>query len=1011
MASMNGDTLTGKWSLRFGAMLVIALCICLFGWVGLDLELSRKRDLLAAQHTGATLAKLLEGHLQSSASKVDQHLSDFVQRFQFAVADQVPRAGIETEMQRYRARFPEVHSFRVADASGRYRYDSSGVLADVNIGDRPYFVRLRDDPSAGLVISPPLVSRVTNDIVIVFARRLQDPSGKFAGVVLGTLRADYFERYYGSLDIGQQSVVALWSRDMDLFARWPQKPEWQGKALTDSPIPGRILAGERAGSFRRTGSLDGESRIFAFRTVADFPFVVSIGLSESAVLAEWHRRVLVYGFLGVALVFALTALAHSWGRGYRQAEALARKMVKAFEEKSREGRALLDSIPDPAWLLDTGGRYLAANEAFCRYKGLPMDRVLGRTVEEMFPADEAQRLREGQLEVYKKGEPVRQLVWLELLGQRRPFEFLRVPVYHDDGQPKGLAGVAWDMTERYQAEERQRLITHFFDHASDAVLILDAERRVLTMNRAATTISGYELDDIKGQRPSFMVEASKDPLSLNVMEQSLKEHGGWRGELGATHKDGSPFPIHCNISAITSDDGVVVNWAVFVKDLSERKAAEARIESLTHVDQLTELPNRQGFARVLGEWLESAKAGILIVIDLDQLSRINDAFGHEAGDTVLRRISFRLRKLQHHGDALGRLGGDQFGILIAHQEHALTAEVTTRNLLDSISQPVVMEGSDVVSTACAGICRLGEDGHDVSTLLRNADAALHHAKTAGHNTFRFFSADMNVRVAEHLRLESDLRGALSRDELALHYQPQVDLNSGEIVGFESLLRWQHPELGMVSPVKFIPLAEASLLILPIGAWVLEQACLQNKAWQTAGMRPKVVAVNLSAVQFHSADVVATVSHALAVSGLEPRYLELEITESVIVEEPERIIRIMEELKALGVGLSLDDFGTGYSSLSYLKRFPIDKIKIDRSFVTDLISNPNDAAITRMIIGIAAELEHRVIAEGVETIEQLEFLQRQGCDEYQGFYCSPALPASRIPDLVSGFAGQALIGTL
>jgi len=485
----------------------------------------------------------------------------------------------------------------------------------------------------------------------------------------------------------------------------------------------------------------------------------------------------------------------------------------------------------------------------------------------------------------------------------------------------------------------------------------------------------------------------------------LTDHGAWQGELGATRKDGTSIPIYCRISSITSDDGKVVTWAVFVTDLSERKAAEARIESLTHIDQLTELPNRQGFARILGEWLGNGKAGILIVIDMDQLSRINDAFGHEAGDVMLRRISFRLRKMQRDGDAVGRLGGEQFGILIARDGQPLQEEVAARRLLDAVARPVTIEGSNLVSTACAGICLLGDDGADVGTLLRNADAALHHAKTAGHNMFRFFSADMNVRMAEHLRLESDLRGALSRDEMVLHYQPQVDMHSGQIVGFEGLLRWQHPEFGMVSPANFIPLAEESLLILPIGAWVLEQACRQNKAWQDAGMHPKVVAVNLSAVQFHGADVVATVSHALAASGLEARYLELEITESVIVRDPERVIRIMEELKALGVGLSVDDFGTGYSSLSYLKRFPIDKIKIDRSFVMDMLRNPNDAAITRMIIGIAAELQHKVIAEGVEAIEQMEYLKQQGCDEYQGFYCSPALPASRIPDLVSGFAGS------
>lgn len=992
--------MAANFSLRSGVLLVALLCLSLFGWVATDLHQSRERELQAAEHIGQTLGKLLESHLQGAASKVDFHLSDFVQHFQQDVVNRTPRARLESELKRYLVHFPEVRSFRVADAEGRYLYDASGTLADVNIADRPYFIRLSDDANAGLVISQPLVSRVTNEVVIVFARRLQDSAGNFAGIVLATLRADYFERYYHALDVGPHGVIALWSRDLALFARWPELPGWQGRQLPDNPILPSLQAGETTGSFHGASGLDGVKRIFVFRAVEGFPFVVTVGLAEVEVLVEWQRRALVYALLGVMLVAALIALMRSWVMGYRQAEALAEKLAKDFADKSRESRALLDSIPDPAWLLDNEGHYLAVNEAFCHYKGLPMDQVLGHTVDELFPAEEAKVLRAGQLEVYRRGEPVREVVWLNLRGKLSPFEFLRVPVYRDDGQPRGLAGVAWDMTDRYEAEERQRLIAHFFDHANDAVLILDAERRVLTLNKAVTTISGYNLDDLRGQQPRFMLESFQDKASLDGMVLMLEEQGGWRGEMRAVRKDGSLLPIFCNVTSIRNDAGVVVNWAVFVTDLSERKAAEARIESLTHVDQLTELPNRQGFSRIMGEWLAAAREGALILIDLDQLSRVNDAFGHAAGDAVLRRISVRLRKILRDGDFLGRLGGDQFGVLLAQGTRPILAEVVARKLLDAIAKPVMIEGSDVVTTASAGICLLGSDGRDVATLLRNADNALHHAKDAGQNIFRFFSADMNVRMAERLRLESDLRWALSRNELLLHYQPQVDINTGEIIGFECLLRWQHPELGMVSPVRFIPLAEESRLILPIGTWVLEEACRQNKAWQDAGMAPKVVAVNLSAVQFHGADIVALVSQALQSSGLEARYLELEITESVIIEDPERVIRIMEELKALGVGLSIDDFGTGYSSLSYLKRFPIDKIKIDRSFVRDLGLSDNDAAIVRMVIGIAMELERKVIAEGVETVEQLEFLRSHHCDEYQGFYCSPGVPAGQIPDLVA-----------
>lgn len=889
----------------------------------------------------------------------------------------------------------------MADAAGNYLYDASGVLAQVNIADRPYFTRLRDDASAGLVISRPLLSRITGRVVIVFARRLEDRAGHFAGIVLATLDASYFENYYRELEVGPHGSIAMWSRDLELFSRAPKLAGKPGVRLSNDAIRSRLLAGREAGTFRSIGELDGEPRIFAFRAVEGLPFIVSVGLAEQDIFAEWRQRVAIYGVLGSVLIVVLFALLRFWLHGYRRAEAIAESMTRAYAEKSQEARALLDSIPYPAWLLDKEACFLAINEAFCRYTAMSMEQILGRTVADIFSPDEVRQLREGQLEAYEKGSPVRQLLWLVLNGQRRPFEFLRVPVLDDKGRIKGLAGVAWDMSERFAAEERQRLITHFFDHGSDAVLILDKARRILTLNQAVTAISGYQLDDLRGRLPRIVLDARQDSAVIAAMLQALETQQNWRGELLAVRKDGSPLFVHCNVSAIRDEAGEVANWAVFVADLSERKAAEARIESLTHVDQLTGLPNRQGFSRILGEWLARGQAGALIVIDLDQLGRINDAFGHAAGDGLLCWLAALLRNHLREDDALARLGGDRFAFLLHLDSLSVAVEVFARKLLDSVVQPIRIEGSDVVPTASAGICLLGADGEDVATVLRNVDAALHQAKALGQNVFRFFAAEMNQRMAEHLRLESDLRGALGRSELSLHYQPQVDLRTGEIIAFESLLRWQHPELGMVSPDRFIPLAEESRLILPIGEWVLEEACRQNKAWQDAGMAPKVVAVNLSAVQFHSADVVATVARVLASSGLAPCYLELEITESVIVEDPERVVQVMAALKAIGVSLSIDDFGTGYSSLTYLKRFPIDKIKIDRSFVRDLASNSNDAAIIRMIIGIAAELQRKVIAEGVETREQLDFLWHHQCDEYQGYFCSQPMPAAAVPAWLAG----------
>ena len=990
-----------KWTWRAGVSFVIAVCVGLLGWVAFDLQRARERELQSAELLGGTMAKLLEGHFLGSVRQADHLLTDFADRFQTAVAERRPRAEVEAQLRRYVAQFPEAHSFRVADAQGRYLYDATGQLSDANVADRDYFIRLRDTRGAGVVVSEPLVSRVTGDTVVVFARRLEDEQGGFAGIVITTLRAEYFERYYQGLDVGGNGIIALWSRDMALFARWPRLPAQQGQRLTGSPIPQRLQNGEQAGSFRQVGRLDGVERVFAYRAIEGVPLVFSVSFATGDVLAEWQSRAATYGVLGLGLLTALLALLRAWSRGYREAEALAQRMTRAYADKARESRALLDSIPEPAWLVDNDGRFLAVNEAFCRYCQQPMEQVIGSMAEDLFPPEEAQRLRQGQGEVYDKGQRVRQLVWLTYQGKFRPFEFLRVPVFGEDGQPCGLTGVAWDMSERFEAEERQRLITHFFDHASDAVLILDRERRVLTINKAVTAISGYELDDLKGRELDFVLQRFEDVSMPAAIIDTLATQGRWQGELKVMRKDGSLLPVDCLVTAIQNEEGDQVNWSVFVTDLSERKAAQERIESLKNFDQLTGLPNRQGLSRVVGEWLEGGQPGLLIVLELDdQLSRINDAFGHAAGDTVLRRLAVRLSRSLDEGDALGRLSGHRFGMLRRVDSLQACPEVFVRKLLDNLSRPVSIEGHDVVLNAWVGICRLLEDGDDVALLLRNADTALHHARDAGQNSLRFFSADMNLRMTERLRLESGLRSALAGGEFELHYQPQVDLRSGGIVGFECLLRWCHPELGMVSPVRFIPIAEESRLIIPIGAWVLEEACRQNKAWQDAGMAPKVVAVNLSAVQFHGADVVSLVKDVLGRTGLSAPCLELEITESVIVEDPERVVQLMAALKAIGVGLSIDDFGTGYSSLAYLKRFPIDKIKIDRAFVRDLETNASDAAIVRMVIGMAAELEHKVIAEGVETQGQLAFLRDHGCDEYQGFYCSPAVPAAEIPRLVA-----------
>lgn len=437
------------------------------------------------------------------------------------------------------------------------------------------------------------------------------------------------------------------------------------------------------------------------------------------------------------------------------------------------------------------------------------------------------------------------------------------------------------------------------------------------------------------------------------------------------------------------ESGAFVGYRGVGKDITERKSAERQIEFLAYYDVLTGLPNRallqDRFEQARTQAAHAQRKMLLMFLDLDNFKSINDTLGHDMGDTVVRETAERLRQSVRDTDTVCREGGDEFLLLcpdVAHTDDLLPMIV---GLLERLRQPIVVKGHDIVCTASIGIAVLPDDGDDFETLRRKADLAMYRAKAAGRNTYHFFNEAMQTEASEHLAVRSGLRRALDRGEFRLHYQPQFDLRSGEVIGVEALLRWQHPEQGMVAPGRFIPVAEDSGLIVPIGEWVLREACQQAVAWQQAGLPPMTIAVNLSAVQFQRGDVEQSVRAALAATGLAPALLELELTESILLQNTQAVLETLQGLKQLGVLISIDDFGTGYSSLSYLKRFDIDKLKIDQSFVRDLAHDPDDAAIVRAIIQMAHGLNLRTVAEGVENAELLAHLQALGCDEAQGFH--------------------------
>ena len=528
----------------------------------------------------------------------------------------------------------------------------------------------------------------------------------------------------------------------------------------------------------------------------------------------------------------------------------------------------------------------------------------------------------------------------------------------------------------------------------------------LTVNEAAIHHYGYSREEflsmtIKDIRPAEDIPALLDYRVRADHEQQVSgvcNTGVWRHRK----KDGTLILVEITWSHVVyngKDAGLVL-----AHDITQRKLAEERLQHLAHHDGLTDLPNRLLFMDRLGQSLSRVRwhkrLVAVLFLDLDHFNRINDTLGHDTGDLLLKAVAQRLSSCVREGDTVARIAGDEFTIILSDVAQAEDVPKVTQKIVDTIANPFVVAGRELFVTTSMGISLFPNDGQDGQTLLKNANAAMYRAKEQGRNHYQHYSPAMNVRTLERLALENSLRHALERKELLLHYQPRVDLETGQIMGVEALLRWQYPNLGLVPPNQFIPLAEETGLIIPIGEWVLRTACQQNKLWQTMGLLPIRVAVNLSPRQFEKKDFVKTVAKVLKDTDLDPHYLELELTESLIMKSAETSITTLRQLNAMGIQISIDDFGTGYSSLSYLRRFPIQALKIDQSFVRDITTDPDDSVIVTAMIILAHSLKLKVIAEGVETKEQLDFLRSLKCHEMQGYYFSRPLPEDEVTRLLA-----------
>lgn len=671
-----------------------------------------------------------------------------------------------------------------------------------------------------------------------------------------------------------------------------------------------------------------------------------------------------------------------------------RHVEEAVRQSEERYRLLFANSPQPMCLFDENSlHFLDVNEAAVAHYGFSRAEFLSMTLLDLHPVRDVPRLikaiertpsgrmsGEYQHRTHD-GRTLDCVMWTERMQTATRTE--RVALIHD-------------ISERKRAEHSLHLYANIFERSGEAIVISDIHNNIVAVNPAFTELTGYSQDEVLGKNPKILASGTTPPETYRDMWLALQDTGFWQGELVDRRKDGSTYPKWAAISVIRNDAGEIAHYMASFTDISDRKAAEERIAYLAHHDDLTGLINRYSLEHRLKQAIHATRRDgrhlAVMFIDMDRFKLINDTLGHHVGDKLLQEVANRLRDCVRESDIVARLGGDEFVVVTTSLGAPVDALSVARDIRESLARPYVLENTPLHSSPSIGVAVFPDDGRDTDSLMKNADTAMYHAKEQGRNNVQFFTAAMNAAAAERMTLETELRTALDNQQFVLHYQPQVETQSQQLCAVEALIRWQHPTRGLVPPMRFIPIAEETGMIEAIGAWVLDEACRQLAEWRQGGMRVSRMAVNLSACQLRSPNLIAQVQSTLKRHRLDRGDLELEITETTAMANPEHAIAQLHGLRESGVLLAIDDFGTGYSSLAYLKRLPIQTLKLDRSFVRDIETDPNDAAISAATLALAHSMGLKVVAEGVETEGQRHFLATHRCDVLQGYMFGKPEPA-------------------
>lgn len=674
-----------------------------------------------------------------------------------------------------------------------------------------------------------------------------------------------------------------------------------------------------------------------------------------------------------------------------------KQLEEGLRNEKAFSQATVDCLPGIFFMLGSDFRLLSSNLNFEQLLLRDLQGDEPPAYEDHFPADQRDTVRFLVQQGFRSGSAEAEVT---VPGNEGTVSYYLSSRLFLLGGEDCLITVGSDISARRDAEKRIELWAQVFQSTSESILITDAGLRVVSVNQAFSTTTGYQSHEVVGRKPLMLSSDIHDNYFFRQMWRDLRYRGSWQGEFWSRYRSGEAHPQWLVVNAVRDQHGELTNYIALFTDISEQKSQEQHIQHIAHHDALTNLPNRLLCMERLVMALQQAnryhRRVAVLFMDLDRFKNINDSLGHHVGDCVLVTAANRLSSCVRDGDTVSRLGGDEFVVILANIEDSDDISVIMEHrLLPLMRQPYDAGGYELHCSCSIGISIFPEDGSDKDTLLRNADSAMYQAKMTGRNNYHFYTEELNSRAMKRLSLENSLRNAIERDELLLYYQPKLDLRSGRTSGFEALLRWKSPENGLVPPAEFIPIAEETGLIIPIGSWVVREACRQIRRWSAEGMPDARLSLNVSAVQFRDKGFVENLLDIVREECVSPRQIELELTETMLMEDAVRTIRVMETLKDHGFSFSIDDFGTGYSSLNYLHRFPIDCLKIDKSFVRGMLDRPAELAIIKAIIGLGHTLEMLVIAEGVENVDEYKALRAAGCDEVQGYFIARPMPPEQI----------------